>query len=179
MPAKRPRDDTPPADRQDAKRTAYHESGHALVGMLTPGACPVRRISIIPGGQSLGVTPSAPDSKRFNFERDELEAKIRVALGGRCAEELVFGQPSTGAVSVRPCPRDADDEVHRIVEESHVAVLVLLIENRWRLDALAAALLKYKTLDESTAYAAAGLPEPGSAPGSFSALAFSALPPAA
>jgi hypothetical protein len=58
-------------------------------------------------------------------------------------------------------------------------VLVLLRENRWRLDALAAALLKYETLDESTAYAAAGLPEPGSAPGSFSAAAFSAIPPPA
>jgi hypothetical protein len=58
-------------------------------------------------------------------------------------------------------------------------VLVLVRENRWRLDALAAALLKYETLDESTAYAAAGLPEPGSAPGSFSAAAFTAMPPAA
>src|SRR3954454_16778575 len=60
---------------------------------------PYGRVSIIPRGQALGVTFSAPDSDRFNYERDELEAKIKVALGGRSAEELVFGQPSTGAES--------------------------------------------------------------------------------
>jgi cell division protease FtsH len=208
-----------PADR---RRTAYHEGGHALVGMLTPGADPVRKVSIIPRGQTLGVTFSAPDSDRFNYERDELEAKISVALGGRAAEELVFSQPSTGAESdlqqlteiarqmvgrwgmsdrigpvsvvsrasqgpLLPGVSEAsqsslalvDDEVRRIVEESHTEVTALLSANRGRLDALAAALLEHETLDESMAYAAAGLPEPGSAPGSFRAAAFSAAPPAA
>jgi cell division protease FtsH len=84
---------------EDKRRTAYHEGGHALVGMLTPGADPVRKISIIPRGQSLGVTFSAPDADRFNYERSELLAKIKVALGGRAAEEIVFGEPSTGAES--------------------------------------------------------------------------------
>jgi cell division protease FtsH len=84
---------------EDKRRTAYHEGGHALVGMLTEGADPVRKISIIPRGISLGVTFSAPDSDRFNYERSELIAKIKVALGGRAAEELVFGEPSTGAES--------------------------------------------------------------------------------
>jgi cell division protease FtsH len=84
---------------EDKRRTAYHEGGHALVGMLTPGADPVRKISIIPRGMSLGVTFSAPDADRFNYERSELLARIRVALGGRAAEEIVFGQPSTGAES--------------------------------------------------------------------------------
>ena len=83
----------------DRRRTAYHEGGHALVGMLTPGADPVRKISVIPRGQALGVTFSAPDADRFNYQQDELEAKIRVALGGRAAEEVVFGKPSTGAES--------------------------------------------------------------------------------
>src|ERR1700675_4555121 len=212
----------PSSGRQDRRRTADHEGGHALVGMLTPGADPVRKVSIIPRGQALGVTFSAPDSDRFNYERDELEAKIKVALGGRAAEELVFSQPSTGAesdlqqlteiarqmvgrwgmsdligpVSVLPRPGSGpllpgvaetsqrslvlvDDEVRRIVEESHAAVLVLLRENRWRLDALAAALLKYETLDQSMADAAAGMPEPGSAPGSFTAAAFGITPAAA
>jgi cell division protease FtsH len=207
---------------EDRRRTAYHEGGHALVGMLTPGADPVRKVSIIPRGQALGVTFSAPDSDRFNYQRDELEAKIEVALGGRAAEELVFGQPSTGAESdlqqlteiarqmvgrwgmsdrigpvsvlsrasqgpLLPGVSEAsqsslvlvDHEVRRIVEESHTDVLALLRENRWRLDALASALLKSETLDESTAHSAAGLPEPGSAPGSFAAAAFSATPPAA
>ncbi|HEU5213562.1 MAG TPA: ATP-dependent zinc metalloprotease FtsH [Gaiellaceae bacterium] len=83
----------------DRKRTAYHEGGHAIVGMLTPGADPVRKISIIPRGQALGVTFSAPDADRFNYERSELEAKIKVAIGGRAAEEIVFGDITTGAES--------------------------------------------------------------------------------
>jgi cell division protease FtsH len=83
----------------ERRRTAYHESGHALVGMLTPGADPVRKISIIPRGMALGVTFAAPESDRFNYEERELRARINVALGGRAAEELVFGTPTTGAES--------------------------------------------------------------------------------
>jgi cell division protease FtsH len=85
-----------PADRE---RTAYHESGHALVGMLTPEADPVRKISIIPRGMALGVTLSTPDSDRVSYSREELEAKINVALGGRVAEEVVYGKITTGAES--------------------------------------------------------------------------------
>jgi cell division protease FtsH len=83
----------------DRRRTAYHEGGHAIVGMLTPGADPVRKISIIPRGMALGVTFSAPDADRFNYERTDLIGKIKVSLGGRAAEEIVYGQPSTGAES--------------------------------------------------------------------------------
>jgi cell division protease FtsH len=83
-----------PADR---RRTAYHEAGHALVGMLTPGADPVRKITIVPRGQSLGVTLSSPDVDRFNYARAELEARVKMALGGRAAEEVVFGDQTTGA----------------------------------------------------------------------------------
>jgi cell division protease FtsH len=83
-----------PADR---RRTAYHEAGHALVGMLTTGADPVRKITIVPRGQSLGVTLSTPDADRFNYSRAELEARVKMALGGRAAEELVFGDQTTGA----------------------------------------------------------------------------------
>ena len=85
-----------PADR---RRTAYHEGGHAIVGMLTEGADPVRKISIIPRGISLGVTFSAPEADRYSYEQKELLAKIKVALGGRAAEEIVFGVPTTGAES--------------------------------------------------------------------------------
>jgi len=84
---------------EDRRRTAYHEGGHAVVGMLTPGADPVRKISIIPRGQALGVTFSAPDADRFNYSEEELRAKIKVALGGRGAEEVVFGDLTTGAES--------------------------------------------------------------------------------
>jgi cell division protease FtsH len=85
--------------QEDKRRTAYHEGGHALVGMLTEGADPVRKISIIPRGFSLGVTFSAPESDRFSYERRELLAKIKVALGGRAAEEVVYSEPTTGAES--------------------------------------------------------------------------------
>ncbi|MCW3031144.1 MAG: ATP-dependent metalloprotease FtsH [Solirubrobacterales bacterium] len=85
-----------PADRE---RTAYHESGHALVGMLTPGADPVRKVSIIPRGMALGVTLSTPDSDRVSYSREDLDAKIEVALGGRVAEEVVFGSITSGAES--------------------------------------------------------------------------------
>jgi cell division protease FtsH len=83
----------------DRERTAYHESGHALVGMLTPGTDPVRKISIIPRGQALGVTLSTPEADRYGYERDELIAKIKVALGGRAAERVVYGETTTGAES--------------------------------------------------------------------------------
>ena len=86
-------------DPEDRERTAYHESGHALVGMLTPEADPVRKVSIIPRGMALGVTLSTPDSDRVSYSREELEAQIRVSLGGRVAEEIVYGKLTTGAES--------------------------------------------------------------------------------
>jgi cell division protease FtsH len=186
-----------PADR---RRTAYHEAGHAIVGMLTEGADPVRKISIIPRGLSLGVTFSAPEADRFNYERRELLAKIKVALGGRSAEEIVYDEPTTGAESdiqqlteitrqmvgrwgmssavgpVAVLPADGraplfpgtsevsehtqqlvDDEVRRIVDGAHEEVVMLLRENRGKLDSLAQALLEHETLDEDDAYAAAGV----------------------
>jgi cell division protease FtsH len=84
---------------EDRRRTAYHEAGHAIVGMLTEGADPVRKVSIIPRGLALGVTFSAPESDRFNYLEPEVIAKIKVALGGRSAEEVVFGEISSGAES--------------------------------------------------------------------------------
>ena len=84
---------------EDRERTAYHESGHALVGMLTPDADPVRKVSIIPRGQALGVTLSTPDADVVSYSREDLEAKINVSLGGRVAEEIVYGKITTGAES--------------------------------------------------------------------------------
>ena len=83
----------------ERERVAYHEAGHAIVGMLTPGADPVRKVSIIPRGQALGVTFSSPDADRFNYEEHYLLGKIKVALGGRVAEEVVYGTITTGAES--------------------------------------------------------------------------------
>jgi cell division protease FtsH len=83
-----------PADRE---RTAYHEAGHALVGMLNPHADPVRKVSIIPRGAALGVTFASPEADQFSHDEDYLRARIQVALGGRVAEEIVFGVVTTGA----------------------------------------------------------------------------------
>jgi cell division protease FtsH len=83
--------------RSDRERTAYHEAGHAVVGMLTPGADPVRKVSIIPRGVALGVTLSTPEDDRFSYEEPYLRTLIKVALGGRAAEELVHGVFTTGA----------------------------------------------------------------------------------
>ena len=82
---------------EDRRRTAFHESGHAIVGMLTPGADPVRKISIIPRGRALGVTFSAPDFDRVNYDRAGLFARLDVAYAGRVAEEVVFDDITTGA----------------------------------------------------------------------------------
>lgn len=84
---------------EERKRTAYHESGHALLGMLEPGADPVRKISIIPRGRALGVTLSTPDTDRYGYDENYLRGRIVGALGGMAAEELVFGVVTTGAES--------------------------------------------------------------------------------
>ncbi len=83
----------------ERRRTAYHEAGHAVVGMLTPGADPVRKVSIIPRTMSLGVTLSAPEEERTNFDEPYLRNRIKVALGGRGAEEVVYETASAGAES--------------------------------------------------------------------------------
>jgi cell division protease FtsH len=83
----------------DRERTAYHEAGHALVGMLTPGADAVRKVSIIPRGMALGVTLSSPDDDQVSYTLQDLLAKLEVAVGGRVAEEIVYGTVTTGAES--------------------------------------------------------------------------------
>jgi cell division protease FtsH len=84
------------ADRQ---KTAYHEAGHAIVGMMSPAADPVRKVSIIPRGVALGVTLSSPEEDRHGYDEEYLLTLIKVALGGRAAEDLVYGKLTTGAES--------------------------------------------------------------------------------
>ena len=81
------------------RRTAYHEAGHALLGMLQTGADPVRKVSIIPRGRALGVTLSTPESDRYGYDADYLRGKIIGALGGMAAEQEVFNLVTTGAES--------------------------------------------------------------------------------
>jgi cell division protease FtsH len=86
----------PPAER---RRTAYHEAGHALLGMLQPGADPVRKVSIIPRGRALGVTLSTPEADRYGYDANYLRGRIIGALGGMASEAEVFGVITTGAES--------------------------------------------------------------------------------
>ena len=83
----------------ERERTAYHESGHALLGMLQPGADPVRKISIIPRGRALGVTFQSPSTDRYGYSADYLKGRLVGSLGGRAAELLIYGDLTTGAES--------------------------------------------------------------------------------
>ncbi|HEY6080700.1 MAG TPA: ATP-dependent zinc metalloprotease FtsH [Polyangiaceae bacterium] len=86
----------PPEER---RRTAYHEAGHALLGMLQPGADPVRKVSIIPRGRALGVTLSTPEQDRYGYDASYLKGRMVGALGGMAAEQVVFGVVTSGAES--------------------------------------------------------------------------------
>jgi cell division protease FtsH len=189
---------------QDRERIAYHEGGHAILGFVVPGADPVHRVSIVPRGQALGVTYQRPESDRYNFPESYLRSRIVGMLGGRAAEEIVYGTRTTGAENdieqasqiarnmvtrwgmsdrlgmvqlaprenpylqtpmssdgTRPVSeataRDIDNEVRRIIEESHQEALRLLTEHRRELDALAKALLEHETLDEDAIHKVTGL----------------------
>jgi cell division protease FtsH len=83
-----------PAERQ---RVAYHESGHALLGLLQPEGDPVRRVTVVARGLALGVTLSVPDDDRYNYGEPYLRARIVSALGGRAAEQVIYGTGTTGA----------------------------------------------------------------------------------
>ena len=83
-----------PAERE---RVAYHEGGHTILGLLVPGADPVNRVTIMPRGQALGVTYQRPEDDRHNYSEEYLRARITGAMGGRAAEEVVYGGRTTGA----------------------------------------------------------------------------------
>ncbi len=83
----------------DRERIAYHEGGHAILGLVVAGADPVHRVTIVPRGQALGVTYQRPDDDRYNYPESYLRARIVGLLGGRAAEEIVYGTKTTGAES--------------------------------------------------------------------------------
>ena len=83
----------------ERERTAYHESGHGLLGMLIAGSDPVRKISIIPRGRALGVTFQSPDADRYGYSADFLRGRLIGALGGRAAEQIIYDDQTTGAES--------------------------------------------------------------------------------
>ncbi|MDD3758883.1 MAG: ATP-dependent zinc metalloprotease FtsH [Advenella sp.] len=187
----------------DRERIAYHESGHAILGLVVPGADPVNRVSIVPRGQALGVTYQRPPADRYNYPEAYLRARIIGMLGGRAAEEIVYGTKTTGAendieqvtelaqnmvtrwgmseklgmvklaasqnpyLGVAQRQLDGvseqtaaliDEEVHKIINESHEQAKQLLRDHRQQLDALVAALLERETLDEQEILDVTGLP---------------------
>jgi cell division protease FtsH len=191
--------------QQERERIAYHEGGHAILGLVVPGADPVNRVTIVPRGQALGVTYQRPEDDRYNYPEAYLRARITGALGGRAAEEIVYGTRTTGAENdigqatnlaramvtrwgmseklgtVQLAPREnvylggpggyggekpfseetaraIDEEVSRIIDESHEEALRLLTKYRGELDALAQALLERETLDEKEILEVTGLP---------------------
>ena len=179
---------------KEKKTVAYHECGHALVAELVPGADPVSKISIIPRGvAALGYTQQLPTEDRYLMTRSELLGKIYVLLGGRVAEEMVFGDVSTGAqndlqkateiartmvtqfgmservglVSLEgprtplflPVPtqgpkeyseetaRTIDQEVKKILSETHAKVREILSSHRQALEELAQLLLEKEVIE--------------------------------
>jgi cell division protease FtsH len=191
--------------RADKERIAYHEGGHAILGLVVPGADPVHRVTIVPRGQALGVTYQRPDSDRYNYPEAYLRARIVGMLGGRAAEEIVYGAKTTGAESdieqatglarrmvtrwgmserlglVQLAPREnpylngagsfggskpfsdqtaeaIDNEVLKIINESHEEAKRLLTVHRKQLDALAEALVARETLNEQEILEVTGLP---------------------
>ena len=85
---------------EDKRVTAYNEAGHALIAVLTPEhSDPVHKVTIIPRGMALGLTQTLPEEDRLNYTEQQIYAVIRYAMGGRAAEDLVFGHLSTGAAN--------------------------------------------------------------------------------
>jgi cell division protease FtsH len=82
---------------REKRTTAYHEAGHALVAKLLPGSDPVHKVTIIPRGPALGVTQQLPVEDRLSYSKEWAENRIAICLGGRIAEEIIFGQQTTGA----------------------------------------------------------------------------------
>jgi cell division protease FtsH len=83
--------------KEDRERIAYHESGHAILGLVVPGADPVNRVTIVPRGQALGVTYQRPVTDRYNYTESYLRGRIIGMLGGRTAEEMIYGNKTTCA----------------------------------------------------------------------------------
>ncbi len=101
---------------QEKRLTAYHEAGHALVGLLVPGVDPLHKVTIIPRGRALGVTMNLPERDRYSMKKSEIEARLAMMFGGRVAEELIFGleNVTTGASNDI---QQATDMARRMVTE--------------------------------------------------------------
>ncbi|HEX7011920.1 MAG TPA: ATP-dependent zinc metalloprotease FtsH [Steroidobacteraceae bacterium] len=184
-------------DEQEKRLTAYHEAGHAIVGLSVPEHDPVYKVTIIPRGRALGVTMFLPETDRYSTTKRRLESRITTLFGGRIAEEMIFGPESvtTGAsndierateiarnmvtkwgLSDRLGPltysedqgevflgrtvtqhkqvsdvtaHAIDEEVRRVIDTNYRRAKAILEENLDKLHKMAAALMKYETIDET------------------------------
>jgi cell division protease FtsH len=180
----------------EKKLTAYHESGHAIVGLLVPEHDPVYKVTIIPRGRALGVTMFLPEEDRYSYSKQRLMSQMKSLFGGRLAEELVFGRDyvTTGAsndierateiarnmvtkwgLSDRLGPltyteddgeiflgrsvtrhkqvsdvtaHAIDEEVRGLVDSCYAEAKRVLTEHEDKLHVMAAALMKFETIDE-------------------------------
>ena len=181
---------------QEKLNTAYHEAGHAIVGMSLPEHDPVYKVTIIPRGRALGVTMFLPEEDRYSYSKRRLENQIASLFGGRIAEELRFGPEAvtTGAsndieratnlarnmvtkwgLSDKLGPLSymeeagevflgrsvtqhkqisdetahvIDEEIRKVIDTAYARARGILVEHRIKLDTMAAALIKYETIDE-------------------------------
>ncbi|MED6222512.1 ATP-dependent zinc metalloprotease FTSH 11, chloroplastic/mitochondrial [Stylosanthes scabra] len=148
---------------ESKKLTAYHESGHAIVALKTVGANPIHKATIIPRGSALGMVTQLPSGDETSVSKQQLLATLDVCMGGRVAEELIFGQDhiTTGASSdlhtatelaqymEKPSPEmqsRIDAEVLKLLRDAYARVKALLKKHEKALHALANALLEYETL---------------------------------
>ncbi len=114
----------PLSDEHERKTVAYHEAGHAIVGILTPGADPILKVTIVPRGRALGMTQSMPTDDRRNYTRDYLMARLVVLLGGRTAEEIALNQVTSGAENdLRVATRMARAMVAQLGMSSEVGLI--------------------------------------------------------
>ncbi|KAJ4850175.1 ATP-dependent zinc metalloprotease FTSH 11, chloroplastic/mitochondrial [Turnera subulata] len=134
---------------ESKKLTAYHESGHAIVALNTEGAHPIHKATIMPRGSALGMVTQLPSSDETSISKKQLLARLDVCMGGRVAEELIFGQDhvTTGASSdLHTATELAQYMVVKLLREAYDRVKTLLRKHEKALHALANALLEYETL---------------------------------
>ncbi|KOM41417.1 hypothetical protein LR48_Vigan04g161500 [Vigna angularis] len=134
---------------ESKKLTAYHESGHAIVAINTEGAQPIHKATIMPRGSALGMVTQLPSGDETSISKKQLLARLDVCMGGRVAEEIIFGQDqiTTGASSdLHTATELAQYMVVNLLREAYDRVKALLRKHEKALHALANALLEYETL---------------------------------
>ncbi|CAG8646029.1 8538_t:CDS:2 [Racocetra fulgida] len=142
---------------ENKKLTAYHEGGHALVALYTPGALPLHKATIMPRGATLGMTVQLPEMDKDNYTKKEFLAMVDVAMGGRVAEEMIFGKENVGPVAHPEEDMEhlssqtklvIENEIKSLLENAQIRVANILKTHKDELHRLANALIEYETLTQ-------------------------------